>query len=174
MPFSLEITHVAFTFMCTLVIINERMFKLTNQLEAMDMKGKAIRIWDIATLALSALYLTGTLTFLQPCAAHDDGSWMNCHWAGRVLVCIGVLLVLLAILKCIVGAPGMKRGLALATAPVALLAILVPGPVISLCMMDTMRCRAVMRPGALVFGILIAAASLFDFALSARAEGSKR
>ena len=138
------------------------------------MKDKGFRIWDIASIALSALFLVGTLTFMKPCAAHEDGSWMSCHWAGQALMGIAALLTALSVMKCVVRGTGAKRGLALSMIPAALLAALLPGSLIDLCMMDTMRCHQVTQPGATVFGCLIAAISLADFALLRHMEKSTR
>ena len=44
----------------------------------------------------------------------------------------------------------------------ALLSAILPGNLIGLCMMDTMRCRSVMRPAVIVFSLLMIAAAIFD------------
>ena len=44
----------------------------------------------------------------------------------------------------------------------AVIAVLLPGTLMKMCMMDTMRCYAVMRPFAWIMGALIALLSLLD------------
>ena len=134
------------------------------------MKSKSARILDVVLFALCAVYFVGTMTFLRPCAAHEDGSWMTCHWAGQALTGVACLMAVLSCVKLALNRAGVKLGIAVSMVPAALLAIGVPGTLIHLCVMDTMRCRAVMRPGAIVFGVLIAALSVVDALVLARAE----
>ena len=134
------------------------------------MKQRTFRIMDIAQLALTIVFAVGAFTFLKPCAAHDDGSWMTCHWAGEAVKGLACLLALMGAMKLCVRKPGAKLGLSLAAVPTAILTCLIPGGLIGLCMMNTMRCRSVMKPGALVFGVLIAALSAVDAILLARAD----
>ena len=134
------------------------------------MKQKSFRILDLAQLALAIAFAVGAFTFLKPCAAHDDGSWMSCHWAGEAVKGMACLLALLGTLKLCLRGSGAKLGLALATVPAAILTCLIPGGLIGLCMMDTMRCQVVSKPGTLVFGVLIAALAVVDAVLLSRAD----
>jgi predicted cation transporter len=59
-------------------------------------------------------------------------------------------------------------GAALAMVPVGILAAVIPGGLIHLCMMETMRCHAVMKPGARCFGIIIAVLAVLSAVMSAR------
>jgi len=113
-----------------------------------------------AALALlfSALAAVGVKTFLGPCV-HEDGTFGACHWAGQAL--FGISLQLSA--QCIALLAAHKhsqlcRGLFLAMVMTAVLGMIIPGPVISLCGMATMRCRALMRPA---MTILLGLAGLF-------------
>lgn len=133
------------------------------------MKNKSVRILDAALFALTLVFFIGTCSFLKPCAAHEDG-WMTCHWAGQALTGVACLLAVLGCVKLAAGQPAVKRGIAAAMIPTALLAVAVPGGLIDLCMMDMMRCRSVTRPGAIVFGVLIAALALANVLTLARAE----
>ena len=102
------------------------------------------------------------LTLLKPCGPKDDGTFMHCHDAGMALTVIALLMTAAG------AAAAFTKGVVRKLLPCAeiilgALALLVPGRIISLCMMPDMRCRAVMKPGALVFAvimILIAAADL--------------
>ena len=133
------------------------------------MNKKRLVIPDVILFALCAVYFIGTMTFLKPCATHDDGSWMTCHWAGQALVGLSCALAVLSALKLAFSSAQVRLGIAIATIPSAVLAVFIPGQLISLCMMNSMRCHSVMRPGATVFGVLIAAISLIDALMLARA-----
>ena len=134
-----------------------------------DKRKIRIGVTDIAMLVLCAVLLIGTLTFLAPCGPKEDGTWMTCHWAGQTSMALAAVLLTLAVMHAAVPMGGAKLGIDLAVLPVAVLASQIPDHVIGLCMMETMRCRAVMRPGVAVLSVLIAAAAAWDLVLRLKA-----
>ena len=102
-----------------------------------------------AILALALVLTVGMGSFLGPCV-HADGSFGACHWAGRALLGVGVLLAAEALAALLIADHGTRLGLYLALALTAVLGMLVPGVVVDLCRMATMRCQAIMKPGAWV------------------------
>lgn len=129
-----------------------------------------IGITDIVLAVVCAVLFIGTLTFLSPCGAKDDGSWMTCHWAGQVNIALSAVLLTMAVMHAAVPAGGVKLGLDLAMLPTSVMATQVSGRIISLCMMETMRCRAVMRPGVMILSLLIAAAAAWDLTIRLKKE----
>ena len=127
-----------------------------------------VGITDILLAVLCAVLLAGTITFLAPCGPKDDGSWMNCHWAGRVNTALAAVLLTMAVMHLAAPMGGIKLGLDLAMLPAGVLATQVSGHVISLCMMETMRCQSVMKPGVMVLGLLITAAAAWDLVIRLR------
>ncbi|MBE6010078.1 MAG: DUF4418 family protein [Lachnospiraceae bacterium] len=125
-------------------------------------------VLNIVTLIVSVIFLAGTLSFLKPCGPQDDGSFMSCHWAGQALAGIAVVLLVMAVLLLLLPSAESKMGAALAMVPVGILAAVIPGGLIHLCMMETMRCHAVMKPGARCFGIIIAVLAVISAVMSAR------
>lgn len=119
-------------------------------------------------LLLSLVIAVGSQTFLGPCV-HEDGSFGACHWAGRMLTAVGVLQAVLALLA--LALPGERRGLLLASALTAVVGLLTPGTIISICAMDTMRCRMVMRPAMLVLCGLSLVAALAGWLVERRKKG---
>lgn len=128
----------------------------------MDKRKKRIGATDIVLAALALALLIGILTFLKPCGPKDDGSWMTCHWAGRAVTGVSAALFVMALVHIFVD-DRVKQGLDIAAAVTAVLAIIIPGRLIDLCMMDTMRCRAVMTPGVIVLSVLTVAAAAVDY-----------
>ena len=120
---------------------------------------KKLSIPACVTLALALLIAVGSQTFLGSCV-HDDGSFGACHWAGRMLMGVGALLAVQSLLALIARDHGRRAGLFLAMAPTALLGILTPGTIISLCGMATMRCRALMQPAMILLCVLALMAAL--------------
>ena len=117
-------------------------------------------------LLVSILFLVGMMTVLSPCGPGEDGTFMNCHQAGQAL-------------RILSGAAGIVSAAALFQRAFARIAdlllvilgiasIVIPGNIIHLCMMPEMRCRAVMKPGAMVFAILLIALAAADFVIGSK------
>lgn len=119
----------------------------------------------IVIFVLSLLLAIGSQTFMGACV-HDDGSLGACHWAARALSGIGGLLAVLAILLLLVKKE--RAGLYLAMVPTALLGVFIPGTLINLCGMATMRCRALMKPAAMILLAFMLAAALVGWLMSRR------
>ena len=112
-----------------------------------------------AALLLSAVTAAGSVSFLGPCV-HEDGSFGPCHWAGQAMLGIGLLLAALSIAGLLVKDGSVRAGILFAAAAAAVLGIFVPGTLINLCGMATMRCRAVMRPAMTLLCALTAVSCL--------------
>lgn len=110
---------------------------------------------------LSLVLAVGTQTVFRPCI-HEDGNFGTCHDAGLALTGIGVLLLILSVVGLFVKNKKAGALLCVGRAVLALAAIIVPGRVIPLCMMNTMRCNRIMRPASLVLAVLILALNLLD------------
>ncbi len=114
---------------------------------------KKTSIPAIIVLILALVISVGSQTFLGACV-HEDGSFGACHWAARAILGEGALLAVLAALALTLKKE--REGLYLAMAPASLLGMLTPGTLISICGMDSMRCRMLMRPAMLIlFGVAL-------------------
>ena len=125
-------------------------------------KKKSLRIADILLPVLSLVFLVGLLTFAGACGPTEDGGFMTCHWAGQAVTAIAVLLLITSIVRLAVRDRGIKKGLSIAILLTAITAAVIPGNVISLCMMNTMHCHAVMRPFIIVMAVLQSTAAIID------------
>lgn len=110
----------------------------------------------IIATALSVLLVVGILTFAGPCGVHDDGSVSSCFWAARAILGAGVVLVALSVARLLSRDEGERRGLSFGIALAGGLVAVLPGTLINLCMMQTMRCHTIMRPFALGVGAALA------------------
>lgn len=137
--------------------------------ESAERKKRSFVVMDIVLIVLSAAFLIGLFTFLGACGAKDDGSWMTCHWAGQALKGVAAMCLLLSLVHLVIGKPA-KQGADLGLIALCILAVWIPGHLIGLCMMDTMRCRAVMQPGCLIFAALIAIAALIDMLFARKSD----
>ena len=117
--------------------------------------SKAEPLAGVITTALSVVLVAGILSFAAPCGVHDDGTVSSCFWAGRAVLGVGVVTAVLSVVRIFEQDEGERRGLSLAIALLGVLVAVLPGTLIDLCMMSTMRCHAVMRPFCLVVGALL-------------------
>lgn len=124
------------------------------------MKSKNALV-GVGFLILGALLSAGTAWLFPACGPKDDGSWMKCHWSGRVTIGIGVAVLVLALAYLFLSDRQVRAGLSLAAIPVGLLNIAVLNGLIGLCGRAEMQCRAIMNP---IVTILDAAVILLGLA----------
>lgn len=112
----------------------------------------------ILLFVLSLVLAIGSQTFLHPCV-HEDGSPAPCGGVGTGLLLTGIGCALLGFLL-LIRVPKMRTVLYALACCAGVITILIPGTFLPVCGMDSMRCRMVTRPAALVLGILIAVCAL--------------
>ena len=108
----------------------------------------------IALLVLSILLVIGVMTFAAPCV-HDDGTLAACHGASQAILIAGVIACILSLAAIFVPNRKASGAAALVAACCGAFAAAAPGTLFGMCMMQTMRCWAVMRPFALACGALV-------------------
>lgn len=113
-------------------------------------------------VAAPAVLAIGVMTVFRACSAKEDGTWMHCYEVQTALAITGVILTLISVAALLISSAGVCILLRLAGIAAAVIAVLLPGTLMKMCMMDTMRCYAVMRPFAWIMGALIALLSLLD------------
>lgn len=129
---------------------------------------RKINGFDAILFIFSAALFAGVLTVFAPCGAKEDGGWMTCHWAGNAVAGVAAVLTALAVMRLFVKDIKTRLWQSAAMIPAALLSALLPGKLISLCMMPSMRCRAIMSPAVTVLSVLIIAAAAADILLQRR------
>ena len=120
----------------------------------MSSKKKGIGVCPLLQIVLNAVFFVGIQTIFAPCAPYEDGKWMTCHWAGEALLGIAAVMLVMSLLHLLPLRTGMKEGLVIAMIPVSFLIIVLPGRLIPLCMMETMRCHVMMQPAVTVIAVL--------------------
>lgn len=125
------------------------------------------RISNYLPIVLSTLLSLGVLTVFRACSAMEDGSWMHCHTAQMRVFGLGLVLIALSVISLFVKNKIANIVLNAASVVVAIVAVITPGVLVSMCMMDTMRCHALMKPFVIVFGVLFIISDIvkvvFDF-----------
>ena len=115
----------------------------------------------IAELLISIILVVGVFTLFKACGLHE-GKAMACHWAENTVKALGIVFIFLSAIRLILKEDGVKKGIALAFVPLSVLTFLIPGKIISLCMMDTMRCQTSFKPFVIVLSVILALISLAD------------
>ena len=112
------------------------------------------------SLVLGVLLFCGVMTLFRACARTEEGMWMHCHTAQMSVCWLGLAAAVSSVLLLLLKSRGAGILLHLVNIVLAAAAVLMPGTIIHMCSMTTMRCYAVMKPFALVMGVLIAAVNL--------------
>ncbi len=120
----------------------------------MSSQKKGIGVCPLLQIVLNAIFFVGIQTIFAPCEPHEDGTWATCHWAGEALLGIAAVMLVMSLLHLLPLRTGMKEGLVFAMIPVSFLIIVLPGRLIPLCMMETMRCHVIMQPAVTVIAVL--------------------
>lgn len=135
----------------------------------MDKNKKRVGVSDIMLLAVGIVFIIGIFTFFRGCGPAEDGSWMTCHWAAQAIKGISAVILVDVVAHVIIPDARIKMGLSTGLIPLAVLAMVVPGHLINLCMMNTMRCRAVMTPGTIIMSVLVIIAAVADIIIQRKA-----
>ena len=113
-------------------------------------------------VAAPAVLAIGVMTVFRACSAKEDGTWMHCHEVQTALAITGVILTLISVAALLISSAGVCILLRLAGIAAAVIAVLLPGTLMKMCMMDTMRCYTMMQPFARVTGGVLILVSVID------------
>ena len=117
------------------------------------MESKKFPIASLIAAILGLVLAIGVMTAFSACGPKEDGMWMHCHDVQMAIaVCGAVITVALAVATFIKG-KGARIALYVVAIVLCIVVIALPS-VMPMCMMDTMRCHAVMAPFARVVGAL--------------------
>ena len=121
------------------------------------------RSTDILNVLLAVILTVGSLTFFKSRCGAD----MHCHTANTAITILGAVLVVLTALGFAFKGK-VKAVLSFVTAAVAVVELLIPGVIVSLCMMPSMSCRATMKPWTMLLSIAIAFVSIVSGIMNLR------
>lgn len=127
------------------------------------------RVIAFIPAVLSFLLSAGTMTVFRACSA-KDGTWMHCHAAQNMAAAGGCLLCILFVVCIFVKASELRAALYAAGTTGAAVVFMIPGSIVSMCMMNTMRCYAVMQPFVRVMSVLIAAAGAINIIIALKSR----
>lgn len=124
--------------------------------------SRRIFVTDIILIALSLLLTIGSFTFFRACPAHEDGTFMSCHWAQQTITGLGLVMLAMSVVHIITGSNSVKSGLSAGLICTSVFSALIPGIFINICKMDTMRCVMVTRPADMIISFVITGIAVID------------
>ena len=127
-------------------------------------------ILGIAELLLGGILAVGSFTVFAACGEHE-GKYMACHWAQNAVVLIGTVIVITALIKLFAKNSGVKAAFAVTHFLLAVGTAFIPGKIINLCMMETMRCQTVFKPAVLVISLILAVVSGIEAVIAVKNSG---
>ena len=113
--------------------------------------------WNLASFICAALLALGVMTLVKACGPAEDGTFMHCHDVQLCVFALGLCLAGLSLVLVFLSRSRLVRlflegaGLVLSAA-----AALLPGRLMPMCMMETMRCQALMKPFVTLTACLLA------------------
>lgn len=131
-------------------------------------KSKLSLILELVMLVVSIVLIIGAETFFRACGIHDDGNYGSCHWAQQAVLAAGMILMLQFLILLIVQERKANAAVSLCAACTSVVTALIPNVFISLCMMPSMRCNAVMRPWVIGLCAVLAVLGIVNLCLNLR------
>ena len=119
---------------------------------------------EIILLIVSLILMIGIVTVFHACV-HEDGTVSVCHAAQQGVFILGIVLSAISLIQLFVRNRKANRILSALLFCGGIIAALMPGTFMRLCVMPAMRCNTMMRPFAVCCGIVLAILSLLHLIL---------
>ena len=125
---------------------------------------------SVVQLVLCCALSLGMKLVFHACEPKPDGSYMHCHTAENAVCIAGAVLAMLSLIALLVKQRPIRLAAHALTAAGAVVTVFIPGTIVKMCMSETMRCYAVMRPAVIVFCALIAVCAVVGAVLTAKEQ----
>ncbi|MEE5993223.1 MAG: DUF4418 family protein [Oscillospiraceae bacterium] len=111
------------------------------------------KISGVISTVIAVLLTLGVMTVFRACPIKEDGTWMHCHTAQMDMMYLGLAMAVCSVVTIFCKQEIIKIIMQVMNMVLSVLVVLVPTTFVHMCMMDTMRCHAVMKPFAIVMSI---------------------
>ena len=112
--------------------------------------------------AFSLLLFLGSFTVFAACGIKEDGSWMRCHSAQTMVTIFAAVLSACLFLQAFTRQKALRvvlNGISIAGSAII---FLLPGKLMPMCMMHTMRCYTLFQPFVRIMAVLVACSCLIQ------------
>ncbi len=123
----------------------------------MKLKNHTISPLSLIPAAAGVFFTAGVLTVFSACQMKDDGTFMHCHDAQNAAAVCGAVIAVLFLLSAFVNHRIIRIILNILAAGTSCIAFFIPGTIIPMCMMHTMRCYTIMQPFVRIMAVITAA-----------------
>ncbi|MCR5214138.1 MAG: DUF4418 family protein [Eubacterium sp.] len=113
------------------------------------------KIFEILPIIIALLLSLGVVTVFKACDPMEDGTWMHCHAAQNDVFILGLVIGGLGTIALLIKKKAVKIIVGVVNLGLGVLTSIVPGILVHLCMMHTMRCHSVMRPFVVIVSIIL-------------------
>ena len=114
---------------------------------------------DILPIALGLMLSAGTATLFHACDMKDDGTWMKCHTAQEAVIAAGLAAALWFLIAELIRYYVIRVLLYILGVLGCIVIFMLPGTVMPMCVLRTMRCCTVMQPYVIIMASATAIAS---------------
>ncbi len=132
------------------------------------MRSSKITLLKLIPSGLSLLLALGSFTVFAACGVKEDGSWMRCHSAQTTVTLCAVLLSVFLVLPAFIRQKALRiilNGIGIAG---SIAVFLIPGKLMPMCMMRTMRCYTLFQPFVRIMAILVVCSCLIQIVQAIR------
>ena len=114
------------------------------------------KICSVLPVIIALVLSAGVMTVFRACPRGEDGMWMHCHDAQNYIFLAGLLMLAASAIAGITASKVRLAGILFAVVGIAaaIICFFIPGTIVHMCMMETMRCHALMKPFVKVMSIL--------------------
>lgn len=110
---------------------------------------KKFPVISLVATVVGLVLVIGVMTVFAACGPKEDGTWMHCHDVQMAIAACGAAITVALTLATFLKGKGARIVLYLAAIVLCIVVLALPS-VMPMCMVDTMRCHAVMAPFARV------------------------
>ena len=133
------------------------------------MGSKRLSVLSLVAAVLGLLLAIGVMTAFAACGPKEDGTWMHCHDVQIAIAVCAAAVAVVSALATFIKAKGAKIALCLMAIVLCIVVLALPS-VMPMCMVETMRCHAVMAPFARIVAALAGILSIASLVQRVRAD----
>ena len=124
------------------------------------------KIFGIISTIMAILLAVGVMTVFRACPMKEDGTWMHCHSAQMDMMYLGLAMAICSAVTIFIKQKTANIIMNVVNMVFSVLTMLVPTTFVHMCMMNTMRCHAVMKPFSIVMAVVILLCNLCAVAVN--------
>ena len=131
------------------------------------MESKKLSVVALVAAVAGLVLAVGVMTVFSACGPKEDGTWMHCHDVQMGIMACGVVVTVAMALAAFLKGKAVRIVLC-AVAIAACVVVLALPSVMPMCMVDTMRCHAVMTPFARIMATIAGVLGIVALVQAAR------